>query len=124
MLNIFRNATAAVFPQMSCGNTHSTYDPNLWLSIIDTETEKLVATGIAELDSAIGEGVLEWIQVSPDYRRMGLGSFLVRELLCRLNGKASFVTVSGMVNNKTNPLGLYLNCGFGEEAIWHVLTKR
>ena len=29
---------------------HSTYDPNLWLSIIDTETEKLVATGIAELD--------------------------------------------------------------------------
>lgn len=103
---------------------HSTYDPNLWLSIIDTETEKLVATGIAELDSAIGEGVLEWIQVSPDYRRMGLGSFLVRELLCRLNGKASFVTVSGMVNNKANPLGLYLNCGFGEEAIWHVLTKR
>ena len=31
--------------------------------------QKTVATGIAELDTRIGEGILEWIQVSPKYRR-------------------------------------------------------
>ncbi len=103
---------------------HPVYDPNLWLAIIDSNTGSFVASGIAELDSAIGEGVLEWIQVSPDYRGMGLWSFLVRELLWRMKDVASFVTVSGMVNNKTDPLGLYLSCGFSKKVIWHVLTKR
>ena len=103
---------------------HPVYDPNLWLAIIDSSTKEIVATGIAELDAEIGEGVLEWIQVSPDYRGRGLGRFLVQELLWRMKGSASFVTVSGMVENITNPLGLYLGCGFGQKVIWHVLTKR
>lgn len=103
---------------------HSVYDPSLWLAVKDNLTEKTVATGIAELDTRIGEGILEWIQVSPEYRKMGLGEFVVNELLCRMNGKADFVTVSGKVNNKTNPLALYERCGFSEKVIWHVLSKQ
>ncbi len=41
-----------------------------------------------------------------------------------MNGKADFVTVSGKVNNKTNPLALYERCGFSEKVIWHVLSKQ
>ena len=103
---------------------HPVYDPSLWLAVKDNLTEKTVATGIAELDTRIGEGILEWIQVSPEYRHMGLGMFVVNELLCRMNGKADFVTVSGKVNNKTNPLALYERCGFSEKVIWHVLSKQ
>ena len=44
-----------------------------------------MATGIAELDREIGEGVLEWIQVSKDYRRRELGSYLVCELLIKIS---------------------------------------
>ncbi len=56
-------------------------------------TEKTAATGIAEFDVRIGEGILEWIQVSPEYRNRGLGAFVVNELLYRMQGKAGFVTV-------------------------------
>ena len=103
---------------------HLVYDSTLWLAVKDNLTEKTVATGIAELDTRIGEGILEWIQVSPEYRRMGLGAFVVNELLFRMKGKADFVTVSGKVNNKTNPLALYERCGFSEKEIWHVFTKK
>ena len=71
-----------------------------------------MATGIAELDREIGEGVLEWIQVSKDYRRRGLGSYLVLELLWRMRKAARFVTVSGECENADNPEGLYRKCGF------------
>ena len=103
---------------------HLVYNPALWLAVKDSLTGNIVATGIAELDTRIGEGILEWIQVSPKYRRMGLGEFVVNELLYRMKGKADFVTVSGKVNNKTNPLALYEHCGFSEIVIWHVLTKK
>ena len=104
--------------------SHPVYDPSLWLAIKDKRTEKTAATGIAEFDARIGEGILEWIQVSPKYRRMGLGAFVVNELLYRMKGKADFVTVSGRVNNKENPLTLYERCGFSEKVIWHVLSKQ
>ena len=103
---------------------HPVYDPMLWIAVKDNLTEKTVATGIAELDTRIGEGILEWIQVSPKYRRMGLGAFVVNELLNRMKGKADFVTVSGKVKNRTNPLALYERCGFSEKVIWHILTKQ
>lgn len=99
---------------------HPVYDPFLWVAVKDELTGKTVATGIAELDARIGEGVLEWIQVSPTYRGKGLGAYLVNELLSRLKGKADFVTVSGKIKNRTNPLKLYENCGFSEKVIWHV----
>lgn len=100
------------------------YDENLWMIVYEKETDKPVACGIAELDREIKEGVLEWIQVLPEYRGKKIGQLLVNELLTRLQRKADFVTVSGKVNNATKPELLYRKCGFAGEDIWHVLTKK
>ncbi len=100
------------------------YDRNLWLAVRDNATEQIVATGIAELDREIREGVLEWIQVSPDYRGKGLGKFLVLELLCRMQPMADFATVSGQCNNTTSPERLYRRCGFTGQDVWHILRRR
>ena len=103
---------------------HPVYSPDLWLAVRDNRTGMLVASGIGELDREIGEGVLEWIQVSNNYRRLGLGSCVVRELLYRMNEKAKFVTVSGQCNNSSKPEELYRKCGFTGNDIWHILRKR
>ena len=102
--------------------TRSVYRPELWVAVKSASGGTVVASGIAELDSRIGEGVLEWIQVSPDHRRRGLGTFVVCELLKRMKGSASFATVSGRVNNESNPYVLYTACGFANPVIWHVMT--
>lgn len=103
---------------------HSVYNPDLWVLIKEKKTNRIVASGIAEFDQRIGEGVFEWIQVSSNYRRKGLGKNVVEELLWRMKDIAYFVTVSGIVNNETNPLALYESCGFGNKVIWHVLNKK
>lgn len=100
------------------------YDPGLWIAVADAASGEIAATGVAELDRSIGEGSLEWIEVSPEHRRKGLGEYLVRELLFRMRGRAKFVTVSGKLNDPNDPEGLYTRCGFGGKAIWHVLTRR
>ena len=99
------------------------YAQELWIAVKDYKNNKIVGTGIAELDTEIGEGVLEWIQVSEKYRGKGIGKFIVNELLQRMISKASFVTVSGQVNNSTNPEALYRNCGFEGNDIWHIIHK-
>ena len=104
--------------------SRSVYSADLWLAVRENDSGMIAATGIAEFDGNIREGVLEWIQVSPGYRRQGLGRFLVNELLLRLKGRADFVTVSGRVDNASNPFALYLSCGFSSPVIWHVIRKR
>lgn len=100
------------------------YDAALWLAVRDDQTGRIVASGIAELDKRIGEGVLEWIQVSADHRRKGLGRFLVAELLHRMKASARFATVSGQCNNPTCPEELYRSCGFAGNDVWHILRKK
>lgn len=100
------------------------YDAALWLAVKDNQTGKIVATGIAELDREIGEGILEWIQVSGSYRGKGLGRYIVSELLWRMKDKADFVTVSGQCSNPANPEKLYRKCGFTGANVWHILRKR
>lgn len=100
------------------------YCPELWAALRDDKTGKIVASGIGELDPQTGEGILEWIQVSAEYRGRGLGSCIVRELLWRMKGKARFATVSGQCSNPTNPEALYRKCGFAGNDVWHVLRKR
>lgn len=101
----------------------SAYDPYLWIAVREKATNKIVASGIGEFDSHIGEGILDWVQVTPEYRRRGLGQIVVCELLRRLSGKADFVTVSGRMNNSNNPFALYKTCGFTDPVIWHIVTK-
>ena len=106
----------------ACTHTQ-VYDPNLWIAIREKATYKIVASGIGEFDDRIGEGILDWIQVTPDYRRRGLGQAVVCELIKRLSGKADFITVSGRMNNPCNPLALYETCGFSNPVIWHIVTR-
>lgn len=103
---------------------HPVYSPELWLAVKNDKTREIAATGIAELDAETGEGILEWIQVSEAYRGCGLGTYIVTELLCRIAKKAKFATVSGQVQNPSNPEALYRKCGFTGNDIWHILRKK
>ncbi len=103
---------------------HPVYDPKLWIAVRDPASEKIIASGIAEVDKSIGEGILEWIQVSPGYRRRGLGRYIVCELLQRIRSKADFVTVSGKADDPSHPCALYRSCGFTGSVIWHVIRSR
>ena len=96
------------------------FDNELWILVWDKKSNLPAALGIADFDSDIGEGSLEWIQVLPHYRGKGLGEAVVLELLSRLKSRAGFVTVSGEVENITNPERLYRKCGFVGDAIWVV----
>lgn len=109
--------------ELSGYTTRKVYCPALWIAIKDKRTDKIAATGIAELDREMGEGILEWIQVSEAYRGRGLGCCIVRELLWRMKDTAKFVTVSGQCNNPWKPEKLYRKCGFAGDDVWHILTR-
>ena len=64
------------------------------------------------------------MQVLPQKRGRGLGKAIVNELLIRLKSKAKFVTVSGQIDNKTNPEALYRKCGFKGDDIWCVICPK
>ena len=90
----------------------------------EKDTGNIVGGGNADLDREIGEGILEWIQVLPEYRGHGIGQLIVNSLLDKMQGEAQFDTVSGKVNNPTNPEALYRKCGFAGNDVWHVLIKK
>ncbi len=97
------------------------FESNLWIWIMDHNVP--AALGIAEFDGSVPEGSLEWIQVLPEYQGRGLGKALVLELLNRLKERAAFTTVSGEVDNVTNPERLYRSCGFEGDDVWWLLRK-
>ena len=96
------------------------YEEKLWIAIKDVNNNKIIGSIIASFDKDIKEGYIEWLQISKEYRCLGLGFVLVNELLRRLKNKAQFVTVSGDVNNPYHPLSLYQKCGFGEIKIFKI----
>ncbi len=97
---------------------HPTFDLTLWIWVVDNAKGRAAGLGIAEIDTDISEGSLEWIQLLPNYRGMGLGKVIVQELLYRLGKRARFTTVSGETENKGNPEALYRSCGFKGNDIW------
>ncbi|MCC8072948.1 MAG: GNAT family N-acetyltransferase [Clostridiales bacterium] len=74
-------------------------------------------------DDETKEGILEWIQVVPGFRKKGIGTAIVNQLLYRLSLIADFATVSEKVKNETKPEKLYRKCGFVGNDIWHILRK-
>lgn len=96
------------------------YASALWLLAMDSKTGKDVGGAIADLDRETGEGILEWVQVLPEFRRQGIGRMLVTELLRRMQGNADFATVSGCAPEAEQ---LYRSCGFQGNDIWHILRK-
>ncbi len=103
---------------------HPVYLPELWIWVIDKSTGKPTGFGIAEYDKKIREGSLEWIQVLPEYRGLGLGKWFCTELLLRLKKIADFTTVSGELHNDTRPDILYRKVGFTGDDIWWVLRRK
>lgn len=99
------------------------YDKNLWILVYESRTNKIAGCAIADFDNEAKEGILEWIQVLPEYRGKKIGSLIVNELLIRMK-KADFATVSGKINNPTNPEKLYRSCGFNGNDIWHILIEK
>ena len=84
----------------------------------------MAASGIAEYDEKCREGIIEWVQVLPEYRRQGLGRKIVAVLLRRLRDLgAEFATVSGDLDNVTDPLSLYRKCGFTGDDLWYVCRR-
>jgi len=100
--------------------THDVFDESLWIWI--KEDQEILALGIAEYDQEIKEGALEWIQVHEKARGKGVGQILVNELMSRME-QAAFVTVSGEIDNNTEPEKLYRKCGFKGDQIWYYYTK-
>ena len=99
---------------------HETFRESLCI-YINADGGKMVASGIAEFDEICREGVIEWVQVLPEYRERGLGKKIVNVLLWRLKGTgADFVTVSGNLDNTSRPLELYRKCGFTGDDIWYI----
>ena len=74
----------------------------MWV-LLKEKSGTYVDCGIADYDEEVGEMILEWIQVIPSFRGLGYGQYIVNNLLSRAQGKAKFATVSGKVNDKTNP---------------------
>ena len=100
------------------------YNAELWIMVKEKATGNYVGCGIADFDTETRELILEWIQVLPQYRGKKIGQFMVTELLFRMKGIADFATVSGKVNDLTNPEALYRKCRFVGDDVWHILHKK
>ena len=99
------------------------YNAELWIMVKEKATNKYVGCGIADFDTETRELIFEWIQVLPRYRGKKIGQLIVTELLFRMKDIADFATVSGKVDNPTNPEALYRKCGFTGNDVWHILHK-
>jgi GNAT superfamily N-acetyltransferase len=57
---------------------HPTYDKSLWVKVVVDSC--MIASGIVEYDENTKEGIIEWVQVSPEYQRQGYGIIIVEEI--------------------------------------------
>ena len=101
---------------------HKVFDEKLWVWVFDEEKKDYVGLGIAEIDEAVLEASLEWIQVLPEYSGYGIGKALVHELLRRVDDDVEFTTVSGEFR-EDGPMKFYENCGFHGDDLWLVLRE-
>jgi len=102
--------------------SHPTYDPELWIWVIDPLTSEKIALGIAEYYTEIKEGSLEWIQVHPDHQKKGVGKIIVMSLVQKLLEKADIITVSGQAD-QPHLQQFYEDCGFTGNEIWWVARR-
>ena len=92
---------------------------------INADNGIMAASGIAEYDAECREGIIEWVQVLPEYRGRGFGQKIVSVLLHRLKAiGAEFATVSGNLDNVNNPSELYKKCGFKGDDVWYICNVK
>lgn len=101
----------------------SVFEPSLWKFVVNSKSRAKVALGICHYDREIREVELDWIQVLPWYRGIGLGKMLVTDLLRSAPNDALIATVSGDMDNPSSPETLYRKCGFVGNDIWYILHK-
>jgi GNAT superfamily N-acetyltransferase len=98
------------------------YAPDLWTAIF--KDGLMIGAIVADYDKVAKEAIIEWMQVLPEYRGIGIASAILNDSLQRMQGKADFVTVSGMVNNTTKPEMIYRKYGFIGDDVWHILHRK
>lgn len=103
-------------------STTQVYCPELWIGAI--LNGKLIGSIICDFDIEVGEAIIEWLQVLPEYRGKRVASTLICRALKIMSGFADFATVSGECDNITNPERVYRHCGFEGEDVWHILNKK
>lgn len=97
------------------------YYPEGWLGLFNGS--ELIASIICEYDEEIKEGIVDWLQVSPQYQGQGYGRLILTYALHILAEKADFVTVSGSLENQSNPEAVYRRCGFIGQDVWYVMVR-
>ncbi|MDE6660815.1 MAG: GNAT family N-acetyltransferase [Anaeroplasmataceae bacterium] len=103
--------------------SHPTFQQTLWVGI--RKEGMLIACGIAEYDEECREGTIEWICVLSKFQKEGYGTKIISCLLQRLKELgALFATVSGRVDNVSNPEKFYRSCGFIGSDIWYICNKK
>lgn len=98
------------------------YDETLWVWLIEKQTGKKVALGIANYDTIIEELELDWIQVKPDYIKNGFGRMIVTYLVSNAPYNTRFATVSGKYSETL--IEFYHSCGFEGRDTWHILRGK
>lgn len=83
----------------------------------------LVGCCLSAMDCECREGTIEWLAVHPAHRRKGIACALVNTCLAALRSEVDFATVSGQMDNPTNPLGVYRRCGFEGNDVWHIIQN-
>lgn len=102
--------------------TTQVYCPELWIGAI--LNGRLIGSIICDFDVEVGEAIIEWLQVLPEYRGRGIASALLYKALKTMSSFADFVTVSGECDNVTNPESVYRSCGFNGDDVWHILNEK
>lgn len=103
-------------------STTQVYCPELWIGAI--LGRKLIGSIICDFDIEVGEAIIEWLQVLPEYRGRGIALALICKALKIMSSFADFATVSGECDNITNPERVYRYCGFEGEDVWHILNEK
>lgn len=98
------------------------YCRELWIGAFCSE--KLIGSILCDFDAEVGEAIIEWLQVLPEYRNRGIASALISKVLIKMSDFADFATVSGECNNITNPEKVYRKCGFFGNDVWHILNSK
>ncbi len=98
------------------------YCPELWIgAFLD---RKIIGSIICDFDIEVGEAIIEWLQVLPEYRGRGIASALTCKALKKMSIFADFATVSGECDNMTKPERVYRYCGFEGNDVWHILNEK
>jgi len=121
---------AACYPKLNPGpseinewRNHPVFAPKLWFWIVDQRDKRPAALAIGELDPAVPEASLEWIQVHPDYQGIGLGGCLVSEMIRRVQDDVTLITVSGRIDEPDSPEEFYRRYGFTGDDVWWILRR-